>query len=323
MTRPPRTTRLSAIDDATASEIRALLALAEDADGVEAVSESFRLAIGPAREGVVHLVRLDEDDAVVGYAQVAQAGGPDAVAELVVDPRHRRRGHGRALLDEAVALGARSVWAHGMLPAATALAAAAGLVVTRELYVMSRPLTAEDAVDPVLPQGFSVRPFEPGVDDEHWAALNAAAFASHPEQGRLTLTDLHERMAQPWFDPAGLLLVVDDTTGDVVAFHWTKVEPTTPPAIPRGEAYVVGVDPAYQGRGLGGPVTSLGLAHLARLGLAEVELYVDGDNTAARRTYTRLGFRDTAVHAQYGTQPGTPSADAPSADLTEPDRIAP
>jgi mycothiol synthase len=323
VTRPPRTTRLSAIDDATASEIRALLALAEDADGVEAVSESFRLAIGPAREGVVHLVRLDEDDAVVGYAQVAQAGGPDAVAELVVDPRHRRRGHGRALLDEVVALGARSVWAHGMLPAATALAAAAGLVVTRELYVMSRPLTAEDAVDPVLPQGFSVRPFEPGVDDEHWAALNAAAFASHPEQGRLTLTDLHERMAQPWFDPAGLLLVVDDTTGDVVAFHWTKVEPTTPPAVPRGEVYVVGVDPAYQGRGLGGPVTSLGLAHLARLGLAEVELYVDGDNTAARRTYTRLGFRDTAVHAQYGTQPGTPSADAPSADLTEPDRIAP
>ncbi|HQZ10071.1 MAG TPA: GNAT family N-acetyltransferase, partial [Ornithinibacter sp.] len=148
MTRPPRTTRLSAIDDATASEIRALLALAEDADGVEAVSESFRLAIGPAREGVVHLVRLDEDDAVVGYAQVAQAGGPDAVAELVVDPRHRRRGHGRALLDEVVALGARSVWAHGMLPAATALAAAAGLVVTRELYVMSRPLTADDAVDP-------------------------------------------------------------------------------------------------------------------------------------------------------------------------------
>ena len=99
MTRPPRTTRLSAIDDATASEVRDLLARAQDADGVEAVSESFRLAIGPAREGVVHLVRLDEDDAVVGYAQVAQAGGPDAVAELVVDPRRRRRGHGRALLD--------------------------------------------------------------------------------------------------------------------------------------------------------------------------------------------------------------------------------
>ena len=62
---------------------------------------------------------------------------------------------------------------------------------------------------------------------------------------------------------------------------------------------MVGVDPAHQGRGLGGPVTRLGLAHLARLGLAEVELYVDGDNTAARRTYERLGFTDAAVDGQY------------------------
>ena len=129
--------------------------------------------------------------------------------------------------------------------------------------------------------------------------LNAAASASHPEQGRLTAADLHERMAQPWFDPAGLLLVVDDSTGAVVAFHWTKVEP----GAMNGEVYVVGVDPAHQGRGLGGPLTALGLAHLARLGLTEVELYVDGDNTAARRTYQRLGFHDAAVHAQYGMAP--------------------
>ena len=126
-------------------------------------------------------------------------------------------------------------------------------------------------------------------------ALNAAAFARHPEQGRLTVADLHERMAQPWFDPAGLLLVVEDATGQVVAFHWTKVEGGSH----SGEVYVVGVDPAHQGRGLGGPVTRLGLAHLARTGLREVELYVDGDNTAARRTYERLGFTDAAVDGQY------------------------
>jgi mycothiol synthase len=57
--------------------------------------------------------------------------------------------------------------------------------------------------------------------------------------------------------------------------------------------------PPPQGRGLGGPLTRLGLAHLARRGLAEVELYVDGDNTAARRTYERLGFTDAAVDGQY------------------------
>ncbi len=155
-----------------------------------------------------------------------------------------------------------------------------------------------------------MRDFQPGSDDETWVRLNAAAFARHPEQGRLTLADLHERMDQPWFDPAGLLLVVEDATGEVVAFHWTKVEEGTDTGRAHGsgtdgvrhgtgEVYVVGVDPAHQGRGLGGPVTRVGLAHLAGRGLAEVELYVDGDNTAARRTYERLGFTDAAVDGQY------------------------
>ena len=290
-----RTERVLEVDDPTAQSLRSLWARAHEADGVGAVSEAFRLAVGRPRDGVVHLLRCAGDGTVVGYAQVAESGTADAVAELVVDPPQRRQGHGRALLDAALAEGARSVWAHGMLPAAAALAQAAGLEMTRSLHLMRRPLTDADAVDPPLPAGFSVRAFAPGRDDETWVRLNAAAFARHPEQGRLTVADLHERMAQPWFDPAGLILVVEDATADVVAFHWTKAEPGEP----AGEVYVVGVDPEHQGRGLGGPVTRLGLAHLARLGLHEVELYVDGDNTAARRTYERLGFTDAAVDGQY------------------------
>ncbi len=305
-----RTERVLEVDASTADDLRGLWSRAAGADGVGAVSEAFRLAVGPQREGVVHLVRHDDGGTLVGYAQVAAAGTPDAVAELVVDPDHRRAGHGRALLDAVLAEGARSVWSHGLLPAAEALASSAGLSLTRSLHRMTRPLTDADRADPALPQGFSVRAFEPGRDDETWVALNAAAFASHPEQGRLTVADLHERMQQPWFDAAGFLLVEDDAAGQVVAFHWTKVEAGVGrahgphPSDARsgtGEVYVVGVDPAHQGRGLGGPLTALGLAHLARQGLAEVELYVDGDNTAARRTYERLGFRDAAVDGQYTT----------------------
>ncbi len=289
----PVTERLEAVDDATAREARQLWDRAEASDGVGAVSEAFRLALGPARAGVVHLLRRDDSGQLVGYAQVASATTPDAVAELVVDPAARRLGHGRTLLEAGLGEGLRSVWAHGDLDAARALAGSAGLERTRELFLMTRPLTSDDATDPALPEGYSVRAFEPGRDDEDWVRLNAAAFASHPEQGRLTVADLHERMAQDWFDAAGLLLVERD--GRVVAFHWTKVEPGSS----SGEVYVVGVDPSEQGRGLGGPVTALGLAHLARQDLAEVELYVDGDNTAARRTYARLGFEDAAVHVQY------------------------
>lgn len=313
------TRRQDEIGAEAVAELRAMWSRAEVADGVAPVSETFGFALDRPREGVVHLVRYAADAGVVGYAQVAGAGSDTAVAELVVDPEHRRQGHGGALLEAALAEGARSVWAHGMLPAAAALARSAGLSLTRSLHRMARPLTAQDAVAPDLPEGFSARPFVPGEDDEEWVRLNAAAFASHPEQGRITIADLHERMAQPWFDPAGLILVTDDETGGVVGFHWTKVDP--PRRLPgenpsdadttaddtgedggrdgTGEVYVVGVDPAYQGRGLGGPLTRLGLTHLAGLGLTEVDLYVDGDNSAARHTYSRLGFEDVASDAQY------------------------
>ncbi len=62
--------------------------------------------------------------------------------------------------------------------------------------------------------------------------------------------------------------------------------------------------PAYQGHGLAGPVTRLGLAHLAGRGLAAVHLYVDGDNVRARATYARLGFVDAGVDVRYAVPVG-------------------
>lgn len=92
-------------------------------------------------------------------------------------------------------------------------------------------------------------------------------------------------------------------TARLAGYHWTKVDPgersRVDPSSPAGEVYVVGVHPAYQGRGLAHPLTALGLAHLAARGLPEVVLYVDGDNGRALRTYTRLGFRPMMVDVMY------------------------
>ncbi len=61
-----------------------------------------------------------------------------------------------------------------------------------------------------------------------------------------------------------------------------------------GEVYVVGVDPAAQGRGLGRTLTLVGIGHLARrLGSHDdpaVMLYVEADNTAAVNTYRAAGL---------------------------------
>jgi len=351
-----RTETSSHLEPRVVDDVLALVRRATDTDGVEPVSEAFRLALTSGRGAVSHTLAYagpSPSADLLGYAALDPSGS----AELVVDPPARRRGIGRALLRQVLDAsreGKKSVgvWAHGDLPAARALAASEDLVPTRELHVMERPVREGDDVDPELPDGFSVRAFEPGRDEQAWLEVNRLAFASHPEQGSITLEDLLERMGQDWFDPAGFLLVEDTTaTSDggahpLAAFHWTKREPGSAPrpgpardgdegaghprpgpardgdegaGHPRpgpardgdegagtsGEVYVVGVHPAYQGRGLGGPLTGLGTAYLARQGVSTIELYVDGDNTRALATYRRAGFEDAAVHVVYG-RPAAP-----------------
>ena len=96
----------------------------------------------------------------------------------------------------------------------------------------------------------------------------------------------------------------------LAASHWTKIVASTRPRVKptQGEVYVVGVDPEYQGLGLGRAVTILGLEHLRERGVTETMLYVDADNTAAIATYSRLGFTRFAVDVMYSptTQPRVP-----------------
>ncbi|MDO9454975.1 mycothiol synthase [Nocardioides sp.] len=236
-------------------------------------------------------------------ASVAVAVGGFALARdgeltLAVAPESRRHGVGGRLLAQVGV--ADRAWSHGGHPGAAALAAAHGWDRTRDLWVMRRP-TSLELPSLVVPDGETVRGYADG-DAEQVLAVNGAAFAHHPEQGGLDATGLAERMAEPWWDPAGLLVAVDDATGDVLAFHWTKQHDAS-----LGEVYVVAVGPAAQGRGLGRVVTLAGLHHLAGLGVAEVLLYVESDNKPAVRLYSSLGFEHAArdTHVQYTRRLGT------------------
>jgi mycothiol synthase len=211
---------------------------------------------------------------------------------LVVRPGARGRGVGGALLSDALPAGPVSAWSHGDHPAAAALARRHGFERVRSLWVMRRP-TSKPLAEPVVPAGLTIRAYTPGDADE-LIRVNAAAFAHHPEQGSMDAAELAERMAEPWFDPAGLLLA---TEGDrLLGFHWTKQHSPD-----LGEVYVVGIDPDAQGRGLGKLLTLAGLHHLAGLGVAEVLLYVESDNAPAVAVYSGLGFThaDADTHVMY------------------------
>ncbi|MGA4841044.1 mycothiol synthase [Streptomyces sp. G45] len=296
--------QIDTYDALTADQATAVLGLLSDAartDGQQAVSEQGRLQLrGGARPGVRHLL-LTVGGELTGYAQLEDTDPVEApAAELVVHPARRGHGHGRALGTALLAESGRRlrVWAHGGHAAARHLAQVLGLTLFRELRQMRRPLTDLDLPDPVLPDGVRVRTFVPGADDAAWLAVNAEAFAHHPEQGSLTQRDLDDRKAEPWFDPAGFFLAERAADGEIVGFHWTKVHA----AEQLGEVYVVGVRPGAQGGGLGKALTTVGLRHLAAAGLPTAMLYVDADNKAAVKVYERLGFVTHETDLMYRTE---------------------
>ncbi|GAB3793743.1 mycothiol synthase [Nocardioides ungokensis] len=264
-------------------DIDAIAAAAEQADGAAPLDEATWLTLRHHPDRVTRW-ELEQAFALLVGAELS----------LVVHPEARRHGLGGELLAEVLAAydGELRAWSHGDHPGAAALARHHGFDRVRELWVMRRPGSLPLAEVPAL-DGVTIRGFEPG-DEAELIRVNAAAFAAHPEQGAMDAANLAERMSQEWFDPAGLLVAVD---GDrMLGFHWTKRHS---PEL--GEVYVVGIDPAAQGRGLGKALTLAGLHHLADGGAREVLLYVESDNAPAIAVYSGLGFGHAAhdTHVMY------------------------
>jgi mycothiol synthase len=306
-------TRVRVVADADPDLLEGVGALLERAgaeDPSPPLNEAALLALKhPTRGDTRHLVAVDGRDPV-GYAQLAD----DGTGQLVVDPRVRRHGVGsllvRSLLDAAARAGVQlRLWALGDSPTAAALAARAGLVASRTLLIMERPLA--DLPEPVLPEGVTISTFRAGRDEQAWLRVNARAFAHHPEQGSIDADDLAERTGEAWFDPAGFFLArrSDDPDGPVLGFHWTKQHDALGEA-GLGEVYVLGVDPDAQGRGLAKALLLTGLAHLRDAGDEVVELYVEADQPGPVGLYRAYGFTESARDVMYAGPGNGPTVSA-------------
>ena len=314
---PPACDVLGRLPPDDVQAVHRLVQQVEAADGTAPLSEHVLLHLPYGGDAEVRNLLVRDGSEVLGYANLDVTDEVEgSSAELAVAAAARGRGLARALVEELlrqVPDGRLRLWAHGDGPAAGALAQRMGFARTRVLLQMRRPLTTP-LPEPVEQDGVTLRTFVPGQDEQAWTELNNRAFVGHPDQGGWGVSEVQMREKEPWFDPAGFFLAERD--GALVGFHWTKVhgghggdaphEHETPHPDhehhdhpPIGEVYIVGVDPSEQGRGLGPWLTLVGLHSLRDRGLDEVLLYVDESNTAAVRTYERLGFERHAVDVMY------------------------
>lgn len=286
-----------------AQRVEELATAAEAHDGFAPLSEQFLLGLRGERLGHNHLLAI-EDGAVAGVAAL-----DGQTVELFVDVEHRGRGVGQALVDALPT--SPQIWAHGNLPAAQALAKRNEMDVVRRLLVMAIEgqdlRAAEDA--PATVEELEIYTYTESVErfgrehvESEWVRTNNEAFSWHPEQGGWDLERLHRGMEAEWFDPADVLFLWDssnDSHGHPVmaGFHWLKWHAEDTPAF--GEVYVVGLGEDYRGRGLGGPLLSVGLQRMVAKGADKVILYVEADNAPAVKAYERLGFGIAEEHCVW------------------------
>lgn len=297
--------RAAVLGDAEIHSLEALCLMAQAADGFRPLSDDLWLELtGPATAG--SRVVIDRRDGhVVGSAHLSHPPGHWQL-ELVVHPRHRHTGVERELLDHAVSEvrsdggGDIILWSNDPDEPMLELIDKAGFSPQRELLRMECALPLDESA--TWPEGVAVRTFRSG-DDAAVVALNNRAFSDHPEQGSWTVHTLRTRMAQDWFDPAGF--VIAEAGAEIVGFCWTKLHDDER----AGEIYVIAVEPARQGTGLGRALVVAGLESIAQRHITRGILYVDASNQAAVGLYESLGFSTTRINRAFSlTVTGTEAA---------------
>jgi mycothiol synthase len=248
-------------------------------DGHAPLSEHKR---GGMADGTARVVVSSDADGIwlAGVAARHETDGHWAV-EAAVAGRARLPEREREAIGRAVAIvpdrARHTLWAfrNRQIEAARALGYRPVRAVVRLSAALADvALSAGGAVD--------IRPMA-DTDVPAIVSINNRAFAGHPEQGAMTEEGFHDLERFEWFDASGV--VVARTDRDVVGFCKTKRE-----ADAVGEIYLVAVDSANVGRGIGRELTTAALRLLSERGARVAQVWTDESNLAAISLYRSIGL---------------------------------
>lgn len=162
-----------------------------------------------------------------------------------------------------------------------------GLHFTVERYVFLLINDMKEIQPITLPEGYSIRAFQPGQDEEAWCHIRNTAFAQLTGSTTpMTLKMLQDQMSQSAYLEGGMLLLLhEDTPVGIIRGADDEYE---------GEAAMnigpLAILPAYQGKGLGRQLLRASLAFASSLDYKKTVLCVNGENERAKALYVQEGF---------------------------------
>ena len=246
------------------------------------------------------LYLAESRNSLVGFALVSpETPIARAVASGGVKRSDRNLGIGRRLLEACMkhADAVKATELHIQVPsdgmAASHILLSEGFQVVKDYWVMR--WHGEEFPPVRLPDGFSLRPFRLGRDEEVLTELQNAAFGEHWGFCPNTVEEISARVRMKRCDPEGIIFVVE---GDRPSgYNWTLSTSTEAGSI--GWISMTGVHPDYRGRGLGTAVVLAGLEYLKASNVHKIELEVDSENMPARQLYDKLGFQKVQNRLWY------------------------
>jgi len=232
---------------------------------------------------------LKEGDRVHGFCLVVpETPIGRAVLELEVAPKLAGSVHQEELVRRALRrareLGVRVV--HSCLPGLSSQASLLrdegfSLVRTYWDLVWSDKALPKSGV----PDGFTIRPFQPG-DAAILTEVQNAAFGDSWGFCPNTVEQIEYRSLMVNIPQRGILFLRHEEK--TAGYCWTCLAPVN--GTIRGVIGMIGVVPEYRGQGISRHILLAGMEFLLSLDVASIGLQVDQDNAPAIRLYDSVGF---------------------------------
>ena len=223
----------------------------------------------------------------------------------IVDPRWRRQGVGRCLLETLYERATERLEEVNNKPIyfqasareveedRQALFRVFGMEPVRYYVNLARPID-NGLPQTMMPKGYALRTFDPARDVETVWRLDNLAFQDHWGFTGFPLDAFRHWLEAPHSCPELWLLAVEEATGQVAGMSLNRIDPNWIARTGRQEGYVntLAVLREHRKRGLGTALLVQSLYVLRQAGMEAAHLHADAENlTGAVRIYEQAGFK--------------------------------